>query len=165
MDIWLPKSIDYTTSNHAFYCLEDANHYIRNNNPSEHTTYNHCYEYGPMNRLDQDWLLGKYGIIHNGNLNAWCNTAAEKLVKYILRPRFMNYVFTAHNAGGFDLNLIYKVLEKMGFSLNQLHRNKSLDFISLYISGPLNILFLDTLKYFSNRQPQQSSNPLWITNM
>ena len=67
--------------------------------------------------------MKKYGIIHNGNLKDWSNNAAAKFLKYILRPRFMNYTFLAHNAGGFDLNFLYTLLEKMGFPLQQLHQN------------------------------------------
>jgi len=158
VEVWLPKSIDYKMPEYPFPNVDVANTFIEHtieNNPLK-GKYNQSYRYVPYDKQDAAWLLQHYGVSYTEDVDNWAKTAAHKFIRYILRPRFKDYVFLAHNAGGFDLNFIYNILNEIGFPMHQVHRKNSLDFISLSIDGPLNILFLDTLKYFSTSLSKQA---------
>jgi len=126
-----------------------ANHHIEtiSSGATPLKGFNNSFAFEPNNFADKSYLLQHYPLKQSSPMFKKQSSAVGKLLRYLLRPRFAGYCATAHNGGTYDVKMIYQQLAKWCIPFKVLMRDGCI--LSLTVKGPLNILFLDSLQYFS----------------
>jgi len=150
-EIWIPKMPNLLTEKQflgPFSNIKTANTHIAEVNDDrteKEQRYNSAFTYDPKNEWDSAYLWSKYDL--KIDLIKLPDNAITQFLRFILRPRFAHYTFLSHNGGKFDMKLLWFTLIKLNkLPIKPLLKNRN--FISIWIGGPLDILFLDSLKFF-----------------
>ena len=143
--VHIPPSCEYRPEQ-SFKSIKEANAHLDQvllNNPSKRqlSNVNTSYEYNPSQEDDFTSCFYQFEA-----KTSWGKNAARKFLLFILRPRFINYVFVSHNGGRFDMKFLWEELKKLKIEVEMSWRD--LGYIHMYIRRAFNILFLDSRLYF-----------------